>query len=100
MGVIFRSDLIAAAACILLILKFLNINMAFSFIEKHGLETGLLFLLFLTPLLQTEPQIIFGLVLKTHQLQESSSNTCLKCSGNGALNSIYLSLTGCLNPSI
>lgn len=44
-GIITRSNLIAAAACILLILKLTNGNFIFTFLEKRGLEIGLLFLL-------------------------------------------------------
>ncbi|MEW5897633.1 MAG: DUF441 domain-containing protein [Bacillota bacterium] len=44
-GIIARSNLIATAACILLILKFSNLNFVFPLLEKRGLELGLLFLL-------------------------------------------------------
>lgn len=44
-GIIARSNLIATAACILLILKFSNLNFVFPLLERRGLELGLLFLL-------------------------------------------------------
>ncbi len=44
-GIIARSNLISSAACILLILKFSRLDMFFPFLEKRGLEIGLLFLL-------------------------------------------------------
>ncbi len=44
-GVIARSNLIAMAACVLLLLKFANLNFVFPLLEKRGLEIGLLFLL-------------------------------------------------------
>ncbi len=44
-GIISRSNLIATAACVLLIIKFSNLNFIFSLLEKRGLEIGLLFLL-------------------------------------------------------
>ncbi|WP_347487997.1 DUF441 domain-containing protein [Desulfoscipio sp. XC116] len=44
-GIIARSNLIATAACVLLIIKFTNLNFIFSLLEKRGLEIGLLFLL-------------------------------------------------------
>jgi len=44
-GIIARSNLISTAACILLILKFSRLDMFFPFLEKRGLEIGLLFLL-------------------------------------------------------
>jgi uncharacterized membrane protein (DUF441 family) len=44
-GIISRSNLIATAACVLLIFKLSNINFIFPLLEKRGLEIGLLFLL-------------------------------------------------------
>ncbi|ACV63171.1 protein of unknown function DUF441 [Desulfofarcimen acetoxidans DSM 771] len=44
-GVFFRSNLIAAAALILLILKLVNLQFIFPYLEKRGLEIGLLFLI-------------------------------------------------------
>ncbi|MBE3586442.1 MULTISPECIES: DUF441 domain-containing protein [Desulfofundulus] len=44
-GVIARSNLIATAACLLLIIKLAKLNFIFPFLEKRGLELGLLFLL-------------------------------------------------------
>jgi len=44
-GIIARSNLIATAACVLLIIKFTNLHFIFSLLEKRGLEIGLLFLL-------------------------------------------------------
>lgn len=44
-GIFARSNLISSAACILLILKFSRLDMFFPFLEKRGLEIGLLFLL-------------------------------------------------------
>lgn len=44
-GIVARSNLIATAACVLLILKFTNLNLIFPLLEKRGLEVGLLFLL-------------------------------------------------------
>lgn len=44
-GIVARSNLIALAACILLFFKFTNLNFAFPFLERRGLEIGLLFLL-------------------------------------------------------
>jgi len=44
-GVMARSNLIAMAACVLLLLKFANLNFVFPLLEKRGLEIGLLFLL-------------------------------------------------------
>lgn len=44
-GIVAHSNLIATAACIMLILKFTNINLMFPFLERRGLELGLLFLL-------------------------------------------------------
>ncbi len=44
-GIVARSNLIAIAACALLILKFSNLHFIFPIIERRGLEVGLLFLL-------------------------------------------------------
>ncbi|KAF1085582.1 hypothetical protein SPSYN_01725 [Sporotomaculum syntrophicum] len=44
-GIISRSNLIATAACVLLIIKFSNLHFIFSILERRGLEIGLLFLL-------------------------------------------------------
>jgi len=44
-GIISRSNLIATAACVLLIIKLSNLNYIFSLLERRGLEIGLLFLL-------------------------------------------------------
>ena len=44
-GIIARSNLIATAACVLLLLKFANLNFMLPILEKRGLELGLLFLL-------------------------------------------------------
>ncbi|MGB9803804.1 DUF441 domain-containing protein [Desulfofundulus sp.] len=44
-GIIARSNLIAMAACVLLIIKLANLNFIFPLLEKRGLELGLLFLL-------------------------------------------------------
>ncbi len=44
-GIVSRSNLIAIAACVLLIVKFANLNFVFPLLEKRGLEVGLLFLL-------------------------------------------------------
>jgi len=44
-GIVSRSNLIATAACVLLIIKFANLNFVFPLLEKRGLEIGLLFLL-------------------------------------------------------
>ncbi len=44
-GIVARSNLIATAACVLLVFKFTNLNFVFSLLERRGLELGLLFLL-------------------------------------------------------
>lgn len=44
-GIISRSNLIATAACVLLIIKLCNLHIIFSILERRGLEIGLLFLL-------------------------------------------------------
>lgn len=44
-GIIARSNLIATAACLLLILRFTNMRFVFPILERRGLELGLLFLI-------------------------------------------------------
>ncbi len=44
-GIVSRSNIIAVAACVLLILKLSNLTFLFPILEKRGLELGLLFLL-------------------------------------------------------
>jgi|Deesub1362A_J573_1020465.scaffolds.fasta_scaffold00044_61 uncharacterized membrane protein (DUF441 family) len=44
-GILTKSHLIAAAACILLIIKLARIEIVFDFLEHKGLEIGLLILL-------------------------------------------------------
>lgn len=44
-GIVAHSSLIATAACIMLILKFTNLNLMFPLLERRSLELGLLFLL-------------------------------------------------------
>ncbi|MCL6635210.1 MAG: DUF441 domain-containing protein [Peptococcaceae bacterium] len=44
-GIVARSSLIATAVCVLLVMKFINLNVVFPLLEKRGLELGLLFLL-------------------------------------------------------
>ncbi len=44
-GILARSNLISIAACILLILKFSNLNFVFQLLERRGLEIGILFLI-------------------------------------------------------
>ncbi|MEW6725356.1 DUF441 domain-containing protein [Desulforudis sp. 1088] len=44
-GLAAKSNLLAAAACILLIIRLANMHALFGFLEKLGLEIGLLFLL-------------------------------------------------------
>lgn len=44
-GMVARSNLIAIAACVLLILRFSNLHFVFPILERRGLEVGLLFLL-------------------------------------------------------
>ncbi|MDP3044137.1 MAG: DUF441 family protein, partial [Bacillota bacterium] len=44
-GIVAKSHLIAASACILIFLKLANLGNAFRFLESKGLEIGLLFLL-------------------------------------------------------
>lgn len=65
-GIISRSNLIATAACVLLIFKLSNINFIFPLLEKRGLEIGLLFLLLsiLVPMATgkvTERDLIYNL---------------------------------------
>jgi len=44
-GLVAKSSLIAAASCILLIIRLANLQSVFHFLEKQGLDIGLLFLL-------------------------------------------------------
>lgn len=44
-GLLARSNLIASAACIMLVLKLTRLDLFFPLLEKRGLEFGLLFLL-------------------------------------------------------
>lgn len=44
-GIIGKSNIIATAACVLLVLKLTNLQAFFPLLEKRGLEIGLLFLL-------------------------------------------------------
>ncbi len=44
-GIVAHSNLIATAACVLLVIKFTNLQMLFPLLEKRGLELGLLFLM-------------------------------------------------------
>ncbi|WP_066638845.1 DUF441 domain-containing protein [Desulfolucanica intricata] len=44
-GILGRSNIIATAACVLLILKLANLQFLFPVLEKRGLEIGLLFLI-------------------------------------------------------
>lgn len=65
-GIVAHSNLIATASCILLILKFANINLMFPLLERRGLELGILFLLLsiLVPLANgkvSERDIIYNL---------------------------------------
>ena len=65
-GILARSNLIATAACVLLILKFCNLNFLFPLLEKRGLEVGLLFLLLsiLVPVATgriTEKELLYNL---------------------------------------
>ncbi|GAB4262354.1 DUF441 domain-containing protein [Thermincola ferriacetica] len=43
-GILGRSNIIATAACILLVLKLFNLHQFFPVLERRGLELGLLFL--------------------------------------------------------
>jgi uncharacterized membrane protein (DUF441 family) len=65
-GIVARSNLIAIAACVLLILRFANLNMIFPLLERRGLEVGLLFLLLsiLVPIARgtvTEEDLLYNL---------------------------------------
>ena len=65
-GIMARSNLIATAACLLLIAKFTNLKFVFSLLERRGLEMGILFLMLsiLVPLANgkiTEQDIIYNL---------------------------------------
>lgn len=44
-GLVGKSNIIATAACMLLVLKLLNLQSIFPVIERRGLELGLLFLI-------------------------------------------------------
>ena len=44
-GIFFKSNIIATAACVLLILRLVNMQFLYPFLEKRGLEIGLLFLI-------------------------------------------------------
>ena len=44
LGILGRSDIIAAAAGVLLVLHLLGLNVLFPYIEDKGLELGLFFL--------------------------------------------------------
>ena len=44
-GLVARSNLISVCACILLFLQFSKLDFLFPYLETHGLELGLLFLL-------------------------------------------------------
>ena len=62
-GIIAQSNLIAIAACVLLILRFSRLHFIFPLLERRGLEVGLLFLLLsiLVPIAQgsvTEKDLI------------------------------------------
>ncbi|MFZ5646126.1 MAG: DUF441 domain-containing protein [Bacillota bacterium] len=65
-GIIAQSNLIAIAACVLLILKFSRLNFIFPVLERRGLEVGLLFLLLsiLVPIAQgvvTEKDLVYNM---------------------------------------
>ncbi len=65
-GIIARSNLIAIAACVLLILRFARLHFIFPLLERRGLEVGLLFLLLsiLVPIAQgavNEKDLIYNL---------------------------------------
>lgn len=65
-GILAQSNLIAIAACVLLILKFSRLNIIFPLLERRGLEVGLLFLLLsiLVPIAQgvvTEKDLIYNM---------------------------------------
>lgn len=65
-GIASRSNLIATAACVLLVCKLSNLNFIFPILEKRGLELGLLFLLLaiLVPMANgkiTEKDLIYNI---------------------------------------
>ncbi|MTI79772.1 MAG: DUF441 domain-containing protein [Firmicutes bacterium] len=65
-GLLSRSNLIATAACVLLILKLSNLDFVLPLLEKRGLELGLLFLLLsiLVPMASgkiTEKDLVYNL---------------------------------------
>jgi len=65
-GIVARSNLIAIAACVLLILRFSNLSFVFPIMERRGLEVGLLFLLLyiLVPIAQgmvTEKDLLYNI---------------------------------------
>jgi len=65
-GIIAQSNLIAIAACVLLILRFSRLHFIFPLLERRGLEVGLLFLLLsiLVPIAQgsvTENDLIYNI---------------------------------------
>lgn len=65
-GMVARSNLIAIAACVLLILRFSNLQIVFPILERRGLEVGLLFLLLsiLVPIAKgtvTERDLIYNM---------------------------------------
>lgn len=65
-GMVARSNLIAIAACVLLILRFSNLHFVFPILERRGLEVGLLFLLLsiLVPIAQgvvTERDLVYNM---------------------------------------
>ena len=65
-GIVARSNLIAIAACVLLILKFSNLNIVFPLLERRGLEVGLLFLILsiLVPIAEgmvTEKDLLYNI---------------------------------------
>lgn len=65
-GIVARSNLIAIAACVLLILRFSNLSFVFPILERRGLEVGLLFLLLsiLVPIAQgtvTEKDLMYNI---------------------------------------
>ena len=45
LGILGRSNVIATAACLLLVLKLTNLTSYFNLLERHGIDIGLLFLL-------------------------------------------------------
>lgn len=69
-GIVAHSNLIATSACVMLVLKFTNINFMFPLLERRGLELGLLFLLLyiLVPLANgtvSERDIIYNITSLT-----------------------------------